>query len=475
MRLPFLALMAGMLLTVVPAYGNTLRFDPTNTFQTMDGVGANTYTFPYGSSSGWQWNAVTSVFDEVHLRYFRTAPWLSWWETVNDNTNPLAINWAGFQTVNRMADWYDVPYGKWLTARGYEVGLGVWGFEDWLEDAGVPAAYPEIAETLAAYVIYQRISNSVAMNTYEVQNEPALSANKYPSPDALVTGALAVIDMFDRYGLTNLMLHGPNHHAPAGTVAWAGPWFSNETLRARTTALSFHTYWSQNQSDYAGIWNVAQRYNKPVWATEVTGMFWDGSQWQITFTNWACAWDQAMRYYRSISWSHASRLYQWTILGHDAVVGTAGERQPCFYALKHFANFIPPGSLFVGSSLDDSSMYSMMFKLTNGSYTAIILNDRTLSNVITITPPVGQFTCTQSFSSTQYGYYLPGAAAYPDEQRALTMVVPAKSISSMELLWIPEPCCVLPGCLAIALARFVHARRRAAMAARHIHHTSTIA
>jgi hypothetical protein len=430
---------------------NELRFDPTNEFQRMDGIGANTYMFPYGNAIGWQWNAVTSVFDELQLHYFRTAPWLSWWETVNDNTNAYSINWNGFQTVNRFADWYDAPYGRWLTARGYEVGLGVWGFENWLENTNFPAGYPEIAETLAAYVIHQRVSNNVAMNTYEVQNEPALSPNKYPTPAMLVTGALAVIDMFDRYGLTNLMLHAPNHHQPAGTLAWAGPWFSNATLRARTTAVSFHTYWSQNFSDYDGIWQLAKRYDKAVWATEVAGMYWNGSQWTVSYTNWACAWDQAMRYYRSIAWSHASRLYQWTILGHDAVVGTSGQRTPCFYALKHFANYIPPGAVLVGSSLLDANMYSLVFKITNNLYTAIILNDRAQSNVFTVSQPGQSLACTQSVFSTQSSYYQHGGPILPDVYGTLTLTVPAKSIASFRIDVVPEPA-FLTVCAAVLVA-----------------------
>lgn len=62
------------LFTSMTAHAATLTIELTNRVQTMDGIGANTYCFPYGNSSGWNWYAVTSVFDQLDLHYFRTAP-----------------------------------------------------------------------------------------------------------------------------------------------------------------------------------------------------------------------------------------------------------------------------------------------------------------------------------------------------------------------------------------------------------------
>ncbi len=451
------ALALACLLANVAADAATLTIDLTNRVQTMDGIGANTYCFPYGNSSGWNWNAVTSVFDELDLHYFRTAPWLSWWETENDNADAAVINWNGFQSVYRMADWYEVPYARWLTQRGYEAGLGVWGFAGWLSGSNPPGAYVEIGETLASYLMYFQISNNVPMPVYEVQNEPQLSGHFYPSPDALVTGALAVVQQLDHFGLTNMILHGPNHHQPAGTVTWAGPWFSNDTLRSRTHAVSFHTYWGQNAADYNGIWQLAQRYHKPVWATEVTGQYWhpgDGT-WYFTYTNWSCALDGALRFYRALAWSHASRVYQWTILGHDAVVGKNGERYPSFYTLMHFANFIPPGAVFVTSSTSDANVFSLVFTLPDETLSLIMINDRSSVATCDLTtdtaPPM---LCTEWFTSREGVYFATNAPLVPGADGTLTFALPAKSVTSARLAIIPEAgASVLGVALAVLLAR----------------------
>ena len=85
--------------TVTPSV-TVVRVDPTQGYQTMDGIGACTYTFPYANDLGWDWEAVKFVFDELDLAYLRLAPWLGWWETANDNEDPYTINWEGFGTVH---------------------------------------------------------------------------------------------------------------------------------------------------------------------------------------------------------------------------------------------------------------------------------------------------------------------------------------------------------------------------------------
>ena len=166
----------------------TVRIDPALSYQTMDGIGACTYTFPYANDVEWNWEAVKYVFDELDLAYLRLAPWLGWWETANDNADPHTIAWEGFGTVHDIINAHDVPFAQYVDERGIELALGVWDFgaadwcetcEDWLAQGSPrvipPELYPELGESISAYLLHLQ-ANGVAIPVTEVQNEPDIEA-----------------------------------------------------------------------------------------------------------------------------------------------------------------------------------------------------------------------------------------------------------------------------------------------------------
>jgi hypothetical protein len=187
-------------------------------------------------------------------------------------------------------------------------------------------------------------------------------------------------------------------------------------------------------------------------------MYWHPVErtWYASYTNWASAFDGAMRYWRAMVWSHASRAYQWTILGHDAVVSKTGQRYPSFYTLKHMANHIPPGAVLVDSYSDDSAVYPMVFALTNDEYAVIVMNDRSSAVSMTITTnSTPSLVCRTRYTSTQGNYYQSGGAEYPVDG-VLTLTLPADSINSINLAPIPEPL----GGIAVLYALLFAARSR---------------
>lgn len=374
-------------LTPPPAVAH-VQIDPSIAYQVMDGFGANCWVFPFASDLEWNWEAVQFVFDELDLAYIRLAPWLGWWETANDNTDPYTIDWAGFGTVNDIINRQDVPFAQYLHQRGIELSLGVWDFggvadycadkaqcPDWLASGNPrsipPELYPEMGESIAAYVLNLQ-NNGVPVPIVEVQNEPDIQAGiQYSNPETLRAAARALLEMLDHYGLEQVLLHGPNLHSPTLNVRWIETWLADETLRQRTAAVSYHTWWSENRRDYEEIWQAAQKYNMPVWATEAG---YSGSATNIDPSQWKTAFGFAESYYRAIAWSHASRVYHWSLLGFDGAVGKQGERYPMFYAVQHFANFIPPGAVLVESQADDARLRTLAFALPGGGYNLILLN-----------------------------------------------------------------------------------------------------
>jgi hypothetical protein len=411
-----------------------VHINPAITYQILDGFGADCYTFPYANDIDWNWNAVKFVFDELDLAYIRLAPWLGWWETVNDNDDPYSINWSGFGTVHDIINNHDVPFGQYLARRGIELSVGVWDFGgvgeycetcgDWLASGQPrtipPEMYPEMGESIAAYILNMQ-ENGVPIPVAEVQNEPDIQAAIQYTPETLVAAGKVLAEMLDYYGLQDVMLHGPNLHSPIGNVRWIEAWLADESLRQRTVAVSYHTWWSENQTFYEEIWKAAQKYDKPVWATEAG---YSGNATHIDPQDWQTVFGYAESYYRAIAWSHASRVYHWALLGNDAAVGKQGEKYPMFYALKHFTNYIPKGSVLVESQSDDSRLRTLAFRLPDGGYSVIVLNANQKERVIELSGIEAEIEKAINTSEENYEVKLQS-----DENGAL--VLPPRSITSM--------------------------------------------
>lgn len=427
--------------TPTPAVA-TLRVDLNIAYQTMDGIGANSYTFPYANDLGWNWEAVRFVFDELDIAYVRLAPWLGWWETANDNDDPYTINWDGFGTVHDIINAHDVPYAQFLHERGIELAVGVWDFggvsswcetcTDWLAQGKprqvAPSLYPEVGESIGSYILHMQ-NNGVPVVVAEVQNEPDIEASiRYPDPETLRQAGRAVVEMLDHLGLKQVMLHAPNLHSPMDNIRWIDAWFGDEVLCERTVAVSYHTWWSVDFNNYDAIWQAAQKYGKPVWATEV-GYQEAGSG--IAPQEWRTSWEYAKSHYRAIAWSHASRTYTWTLLGNDAAVGKNGERYPMFYILKHFANYIPAGSVLVESQADDRNLLPLAFKRPGGGYTLIVLNDGRAERTLTLAGLEARVA--ELITSSENQYEVKGDPARVNGPDRVVVVLPPKSIVSIKL------------------------------------------
>lgn len=415
----------------------TIQIDPAVTYQTLDGIGANSYAFPFASDVGWDWEAVKFVFDELDIAYVRLAPWLGWWETANDNDDPYTINWDGFGTVHDIINTHDVPFAQYLHERGIEVDLGVWNFggvsawcetcEDWLASGSPrtvpPALYPEVGESIAAYVLNMQ-NNGVPVPVAEVQNEPDIEAGiRYASPEALRDAGRAVLAQLDHFGLEDVVLHAPNLHSPQNNVPWIEAWLADDALRERTVAVSYHTWWSAYRPHYDAIWEAAQKYAMPVWATE-TG--YQDAQTGIAPQTWWSSWAYGKSFYRAIAWTHASRVYLWTILGNDAAVGPDGERYPLFYVYKHFANYISAGSVLVESRADDDHVLSLAFARPDGTFAVIVLNDNRDAKTVHL---AGLEMDVAEMVMTTDGVY--DVAVSPDLDGAIAL--PPQSITSIVL------------------------------------------
>lgn len=410
----------------------TITMDPSEQYQTMDGIGACAYAFPFANGMEYNSAAVKVAFEELDLHYIRLAPWLSWWETNNDNSDPFSINWSAFGVPNDFASWWEVPTGQYFTGLGIETSFGVWGLGDWV-DEGDPADYDEIAELLTTYAM--RMENGGVPQPYmELKNEPGLS--DYQNAEALRDAALRLLNMLDFHGMDDVMLRGPEYHRPRDTAAWADVWLANETLRDRTNALSYHTWWDQSRTYYDEILQVAEQYDKPVWATEVG--LWATS---LEPETWNTAFDYATSQYRAIAWSRAERTYQWTVAGHDGAIGKNGERYPAFYSLKHYANYIPPGATLIDTTVSDPDLLTTAFALPDGNYSVVVLNDTYSADTLELSLPGVALRAVEGETSREGSYGVSTGVIDPNPGGAVELSLPARSITSLIL----EPVATTPG------------------------------
>ncbi len=422
-----------------------IQINPSCRWQTLDGVGANSFAYPFGNDIGYQWDQVKFVYDQLDLHYIRLVSWFGFWESENDNADARTLNWDGFDRPPGTVGRYEVPYAQWLHSRGMEVELGVWNVADWLASGNprqiAPSLYPELGETIASYLLNLQYQG-VAQTVVEVQNEPDIMAGiRYANPEALRDAALAVLDQLDHYGLNQILLHGPNLSRPEGTPEWAEVWFANPRLRDRTIALSYHTWWSEDRAAYEAIRSVAERYGKPVWATELGLCALNdpaicGTHAPLRTDTWETAFDYAQSFYRAIDWSHASRVYLWTVLGHDGVVGPEGQRYPTFYVAKHFADYIPPASIYIQSLSHQSDLQTLAFALPNKNYSLIVINSGQAGHLLHLVNEQvnGQQTnwaITQAVTSSQDNYEQRTTVIQEGEQWRITF--PPRSVTSLSL------------------------------------------
>ena len=418
--------------------GDEVRINETLRYQAVDGVGTCAYAYPWANDIGWSRSSVTSAFEELDIEYVRLASWFNFWEPTNDNGDPNTTNWSAFDPQGIISA-HDVPFAQYLTGRGIDVELGIWSPGDFMVSGGqVPASmYRELGESVAAYTVNME-ENGVPQRVTEVQNEPGINAQiKYPSPEALRDAALAILDGLDRAGQDDILLHGPNYHAPAPEVSrWAEVWLGNDRLAARTAAVSYHTWWYDNFEAYDAIRQVAEAHDKPVWATEMgfcaipDGC---GNGHFLRPNTWETAWDYAMSYYRAFAWSHASRVYHWTLVGFDAAVDPAtGARFPSFYALKHFANFIPKDARMLDVASGDANVLALAFLLPNGERTAILLNTGSGSRTVSLTSVAGaELSVSEAVTTRQGSYDQPATVSASGGDVEVTL--PAQSMTSVRL------------------------------------------
>lgn len=433
---------------------STITIYPEESYQEMDGFGANVYTFPIGNDLGWEWDKVKYVFDEVEIHYVRFIPWFLFWEPEKIEVSYDKTDWTQLDSSYEFAKSRDLKMAQILQERGIKIDLGLgWDFPSWLANGEPktinPSLYPDFGKMVALYILFLK-NQGISIETTEIQNEPDIEATiLYKSPQDLGEAGLSLIDELNQAGLSDVNLYGPDLHSPVGTADWGAILLKNEVLKKRMAAISYHTWWVDSKEEFEKIKNFAEAEGKPVWATE-TGFCalpsgCDNNHFFRPET-WGTAWDDALSFYRAIDWSHASRLYVWTLLGNDAVISRTGERFPTFYILQQFAHYIAPGDRLVKSLAEDEELKSLVFHRNQNEFSIILLNTSANENQVDLSLAGLEIASLSDLKISTENNYMKEELSTSSEQKGIwSLKLPPQSVTGFKITVQNKTKKALPG------------------------------
>jgi O-glycosyl hydrolase len=247
----------------LPLGAATVTLDGSQTFQTIDGFGANLF----------HWNTnelapvVDALIDQGGMTLFRLVHDHQDWHPPDTNANVL--NWK--------MDWD--YYNRLFTTPDFQ---NQWDLMAYLNHKGItnnllfcfmtaPTSSPVgqeayWAEVLTATLLYARNACHLQFTLVEPANEPD---RFWLSMSQEMTGLHYLAQCLDANGLSELRFVGP---ALAGTsLPWIGSWLDDSVVRAKLAHVAVHCYNDNYGGPSSGVYDYLQQSSYPsmnFWMTE---------------------------------------------------------------------------------------------------------------------------------------------------------------------------------------------------------------
>lgn len=409
-----------------------ITVNPTVRFQTIDGMGVQAWDYPIANANDWNWDAAAPAFDDVDLYYAQLITLFSRWEPDNDNDNASLINERAFDPFGDIAG-EDLPMAQFLGS--HQLGVTVQNVQvpGWLlGETGeiLPENYEEFAESVTSYHQYLDDRN-VSTEAIEIARVGA-EGQVLGTPAAAVAAGERLVSSMQVFALDRPLLTP----SVPGVVAdeWLAPWFDSPTLTEATIAISVRGQATSDLVDFQSVAQWSQLTGKPVWAYD---NWYCGADEGCPAapaedsTTWATAWEMAQQNWRLIVHAHASRIYHAAMVGaQPSVVPETGEKNPTFFVLQHFANWIPEGSVLLEARSDVAEVWPVVIERPDGTMSLIVLNTGFVNTQIdlhlaaadisVVLPPV------QSIAG-QYVVQTPAASV----DGAISLTLPTNSLTSV--------------------------------------------
>ncbi len=411
----------------------SIVIDPRTRYQTLDGMGIQAWDFPIADPD-WNWDAAALAFDDVDIHYVQLITLFSDWEPANDDADPYSTNDAAFDPGGEIAA-EDIVMGQWMVDRGYELNVQKVLLPGWMTVADYEVPAEQYAEFAESVISYQAALEASGIPQTEIDLwQAGTAADAFKTPAAAAAAADAVLNSLDVFGVERKLLTP----SVPGSIAeeWLSVWFESADRAEQTAAVSVRGAATSEFADFQAVAAWGEEFNVPVWGYD---NWYCGSNDgcpaapATDSTTWASAWEMAQQNYRLIAGAHASRIYHAAMVGFQPSLDPAtGAKLPTFYVLQHFANWIPPGSVYLSSVAENPAVFSVAVERPDGSYALILLNTDFVSNDVEVSLATDQNLSLGATAQSIAGEYMTQLASA--DEAGLVFSLPPSSISSIEFL-----------------------------------------
>lgn len=407
--------------------------DPQTRFQTLDGMGIQAWDYPINDPD-WNWDAVAPTFDEVDVHYAQLITIFRHWEPINDDADPLSVSADAFDPDGEIA-LHDIPMAQWLTARGYALNVQKVLLPQWMsgENSELLAdQYPEFAESV---ISYQQHLEAAGVTQTEIDlHMVGFETSVFQTPQSAADAADVLLDSLAAFNLDRELLTPSVPGSEAGE--WLSVWFESPSRAANTAAISIRGAATSEFTAFEAVAGLGQKFDVPVWAYDNWYCGADQgcpSAPSEDSTTWASAWEMAQQNYRLIVGAHAARIYHAAMVGaQPSVDPRSGARNPTFYVLQHFANWIPPGSVNVQATADNPEVFSVAVERPDGSYAVVLLNTGFVATEVDLSVLNAATPSLQNARQSVAGSYMNDLEPLSTGD-ALVLPLPPASLTSLEL------------------------------------------
>lgn len=342
----------------------SVAIDGAQRFQTIDGFGANI--------NGTYWNdgamapALDALAAELGATIFRVIVETSYWESANDNADPLSFDWAAYNTVYAGPEFRSLfAIMRHLTQKdGAHVVLNVMGpAPAWMGDGRVDtSAEDEWVEMIASLLVYARDEEGLAIELLAPMNEMDLGDPEGPKmePRQYARMLRKLAERLDALDLGAVRLVVPDLAFSSSARAFIPPLLADELVAAKIATFSIHDYGGDIVDVPALI--GAERYAAGgFWVTEYSQWCVDCDSSAETAGKWVFGADTAsflLRYlergataalvYDGLDgfYVHHGTFDYWGVLAYDPATGDFAPR-PRFGATAQIFRFVRPGMVRV--------------------------------------------------------------------------------------------------------------------------------
>lgn len=491
----------------------TVTIDNTNPKQVMHGFGATYSTQVLAGGQDYltasqRSRSVDALFNQIKIRT-GVAPTLieapqtgDWWANRrNDNTDPLAINSAGFNSTignhfkTKVADLAS-PAAITEIYPDLRVNLNSWGANPWL--IGVRTAdynifLDEVAEHALAGMVYWRDTYGSEPRFANLFNEPQRGNNELAGG----TGQ-QVVDIIKRVGsrlrsngFNTVKFVAPSDGSIAGSLSIARDIIADPAARQYVGAIGYHPYpYSSNYTDIATILSTSGAglpvaveledrrqlkelvapYGIELWMTEVSNGFFDGvargDVANIDIQSFDALRARSIHIHDELKYTNASSFsgmqsmwsknanfdhfgsYEIDDNAEDLVIVDQNTDEVKIsamgYAIGHYARWINRGAVRLETTSGDPLVQVSAFRNeSQQKAVAVAINNSSTERMVQMNFTglnlTGQISGERSTSGGAGNYWQPITAITPTSATQFAVTLPAFSITSLSGSYSTQP------------------------------------